>query len=117
MLAPLRAAGHEVHALTLTGDVESAHLRRPGISLQTHIDDVLGLVEAEEQQDLVLVGHSCGDMVITGATAALRSSDPRRVRSLVYVDAMVPLPGEGLRERVARDPDTRLARPQKSPRR
>ena len=28
VLAPLREAGHEVHALTLTGDGERAHLRR-----------------------------------------------------------------------------------------
>ena len=95
VLAPLREAGHEVHALTLTGDGERAHLRRPDISLHTHIDDVLGLVEAEELTDLVLVGHSYGGMVITGAAAALNSRGAQRVRSLVYVDAMVPLPGEG----------------------
>ena len=95
VLAPLRAAGHEVHAVTLTGDGERAHLRRPDISLQTHVDDVIGLVEAEELHGLVLVGHSYGGMVITGAAAALQARDPRRVRSLVYVDAMVPLPGEG----------------------
>lgn len=95
VLAPLRAAGHEVHAVTLTGDGERAHLRTPDIGLQTHIDDLLGLVQAEELQDLVLVGHSYGGMVITGAAAALRARDPARVRGLVYVDAMVPLPGEG----------------------
>lgn len=96
VLAPLREAGHEVHALTLTGDGERAHLRRPDISLHTHIDDVLGLVEAEELTGLVLVGHSYGGMVITGAAAALNSrGGAQRVRSLVYVDAMVPLPGEG----------------------
>lgn len=95
VLAPLREAGHEVHALTLTGDGERAHLRRPDISLHTHIDDVLGLVEAEELTGLVLVGHSYGGMVITGAAAALNSRGAQRVRSLVYVDAMVPLPGEG----------------------
>ncbi|MCU0920830.1 MAG: alpha/beta hydrolase [Burkholderiaceae bacterium] len=95
VLAPLRAAGHEVHALTLTGDGERAHLRTPDIGLQTHIDDVLGLVLAEELQDAVLVGHSYGGMVITGAAAALLAREPARVRSLVYVDAMVPMPGEG----------------------
>jgi len=91
VIGPLRAAGHEVHAVTLTGDGERAHLRRPDISLQTHIDDVLGLVNAEELGDVVLVGHSYGGMVITGAADALGA----RVRELVYVDAMVPLPGEG----------------------
>lgn len=38
VLAPLRTAGHEVHALTPTGDGERAHLRTPEIGPQTHID-------------------------------------------------------------------------------
>ncbi len=91
VLPALRAAGHEVHAVTLTGDGERAHLRQAGITLQTHIRDVLGLVEAEELQDIALVGHSYGGQVITGAADALAG----RVKQLVYVDAMVPLPGEG----------------------
>jgi len=95
VLGPLRAAGHEVHAVTLTGDGERAHLRHPGITLQTHIADVVGLVRAEELDDLVLVGHSYGGMVITGAADRLMGEDGRALRHLVYVDAMVPLPGEG----------------------
>jgi pimeloyl-ACP methyl ester carboxylesterase len=95
VLPALRAGGHEVHAVTLTGDGERAHLRRPEISLQTHIDDVVGLIEAEELREVVLVGHSYGGMVITGAASALMQRDSQRVRRLVYVDAMVPLPGEG----------------------
>ena len=91
VLGPLRAAGHEVHAVTLTGDGERAHLRRADLTLSDHIADVVGLVEAEELADIVLVGHSYGGMVITGAADAL----PGRVKQLVYVDAMVPLPGEG----------------------
>jgi pimeloyl-ACP methyl ester carboxylesterase len=95
VIGPLRAAGHEVHAVTLTGDGERAHLRRADISLQTHIDDVLGLIDAEELRDIVLVGHSYGGMVITGAADRLLARGPGWVRQLVYVDAMVPLPGEG----------------------
>jgi pimeloyl-ACP methyl ester carboxylesterase len=95
VLAPLRAAGHEVHAVTLTGDGERAHLRRPGITLQTHIADVTGLIEAEELDHVVLVGHSYGGMVITGAADRLLARSPQALRHLVYVDAMVPLPGEG----------------------
>jgi len=91
VIGPLRAAGHEVHAVTLTGDGERAHLRHAGITLQTHIDDVVGLVDAEELNDIVLVGHSYGGMVITGVADALGA----RVQQLVYIDAMVPLPGEG----------------------
>jgi pimeloyl-ACP methyl ester carboxylesterase len=95
VLGPLRAAGHAVHAVTLTGDGERAHLRHAGIDLQTHIADVLGLVEAEELHDIVLVGHSYGGMVITGVADRLLQADGASVRHLVYLDAMVPMPGEG----------------------
>jgi pimeloyl-ACP methyl ester carboxylesterase len=95
ILGPLRTAGHEVHAVTLTGDGERAHLRRADITLQTHIDDVLGLIDAEELRDIVLVGHSYGGMVITGVADALLARGPGHLKRLVYVDAMVPLPDEG----------------------
>ena len=95
VLAPLRAAGHEVFAVTLTGDGERAHLRHPGIKLSTHIDDVVALLDAEELADIVLVGHSYGGMVITGAADRLLARSRASLRRLVYVDAMVPLPGEG----------------------
>lgn len=94
VLAPLRAAGHEVHAVTLTGDGDRAHLRRPETGLRDHVADVVALVEAEELRDIVLVGHSYGGMVITGAADALVARERSLLRRLVYVDAMVPLPGE-----------------------
>jgi pimeloyl-ACP methyl ester carboxylesterase len=99
VLAPLRAAGHEVHALTLTGDGDRAHLRHPGIKLADHVADVVALVRAEELQQVVLVGHSYGGMVVTGAADRLLDADTRAVRQLIYVDAMVPLPGEGWGEK------------------
>lgn len=95
VLGPLRAAGHEVHAVTLTGDGERAHLRRADITLRTHIDDVLGLIDAEELRDITLVGHSYAGQVITGVADALLARGSGWMRQLVYVDAMVPLPGEG----------------------
>jgi pimeloyl-ACP methyl ester carboxylesterase len=94
ILGPLRAAGHEVHAATLTGDGDRAHLRRADISLQDHIADVLGLIDAEELREIVLVGHSYAGMVITGVADALLAHGPGQLRQLVYVDAQVPWPGE-----------------------
>ena len=94
VLAPLRAAGHEVHAVTMTGVGERAHLLSRDVTLATHIADVLGLIEAEELCDVVLVGHSYGGMVATGAADALRARDAGLLRQLVYVDAVVPRPGE-----------------------
>jgi pimeloyl-ACP methyl ester carboxylesterase len=94
VLAPLRDAGHEVHAVTLTGVGERAHLLSREVTLRTHIADVLGLVEAEELREVVLVGHSYGGMVITGAADALLAGGPQALRQLVYVDAVLPRPGE-----------------------
>ncbi|GMV45243.1 MAG: esterase [Pseudomonadota bacterium] len=95
VLGPLRAAGHEVHAVTLTGDGERAHLRRPDIGLATHVADVVGLIEAEELQGCVLVGHSYGGIVITAAAEAILTQGQAGVlRGLVYVDAAVPEPGD-----------------------
>jgi pimeloyl-ACP methyl ester carboxylesterase len=94
VLAPLRAAGHEVHAISLSGCGERRHALRRDITLQTHIADVVGLVQAESLQGVVLVGHSYGGLVVTGAADALLAHDPAAVRQIVYVDAMVPAPGE-----------------------
>ena len=94
VLPGLRAAGHGAHAVTLTGVGERAHLLRPDLRLRDHIADVLGLIDAEELgDDLVLVGHSYGGLVMTGVADALlaRGLTPRH---LVYVDAVTPHPGE-----------------------
>ena len=97
VIGPLRAAGHEVHAVTLTGDGERAHLRTPTIGLANHAADVCALIDCEELDDVLLVGHSYGGMVITAAADRLLARPDGaggRPRALVYVDAMVPLPGE-----------------------
>ncbi|MCP3712430.1 alpha/beta hydrolase [Paraburkholderia sp. CNPSo 3274] len=82
----LRAAGHNVYTPTLTGLGERAHLNNQNITLETHIRDVCGVLEAEELSDVILLGHSYGGMVITGV--ADRMSD--RIKTLVYLDAFVP---------------------------
>src|SRR5688572_22512243 len=47
-------------APTLTGLGERAHLLNPDIGLDTHVQDVLGVLEYEDLHDVVLVGHSYG---------------------------------------------------------
>ncbi|GAA2642185.1 alpha/beta fold hydrolase [Dactylosporangium fulvum] len=86
----LRAHGHTVHPLTLTGLSERSHLLHGGVNLETHIQDVTAVLAAENIRDAVLVGHSYGGMVITGV--ADRAAE--RVDSLVFVDAMVPKDGD-----------------------
>lgn len=86
----LHAQGHRVHAVTLTGVGERAHLLSPDIRLSTHIQDVVATIETEELQDVVLAVHSYAGMVGTGVADLM----PERLHHLVYVDAMVPKPGE-----------------------
>jgi pimeloyl-ACP methyl ester carboxylesterase len=86
----LAAAGHRAHAVTLTGLGERAHLLSPAITLATHIADVRGVIEAEELDDVVLAVHSYAGMIGT----AIADQMPGRLRHLVYVDAVVPKPGE-----------------------
>jgi pimeloyl-ACP methyl ester carboxylesterase len=88
----LRAAGHAVHTPTHTGLGERAHQSAETITLETHIRDVCGCIEAEELNDVILVGHSYGGMVITGVADRMAE----RVRSLVYLDAFVPAHGDSL---------------------
>ncbi len=73
---------------------ERAHLFSPQINLQTHITDVINLIECEQLNDVVLVGHSYGGMVITGVADQLLQKGANCLRHLVYLDAVTPHPGE-----------------------
>ena len=88
----LSAAGHEVVTPTYTGLGERAHLAHAMIDLETHVQDVLGVIEYEDLRDFILVGHSYGGMVVTGVADRV----PARVRHLVYLDAFVPSDGQSL---------------------
>lgn len=94
VLPLLRAAGAESHAVTLTGLGERAHLMSAHIGLQTHVQDVLGLIEAEELQRVLLVGHSYAGMVVTGVADRLQAAAPGLLAQLVYLDAVLPYPGD-----------------------
>ena len=92
-VAPLlSAAGHEVHAPTLTGLGERASLLSPGTTLSTHVADIVELIEHADLTGVILVGHSYGGMVITGVADRLAG----RIRELVYLDAAIPRDGEAL---------------------
>jgi len=90
----LRSTGHEVYTPTLTGLGERSHLLNPRIDLDTHIRDITAVLHYEDLREVILVGHSYGGMVITGA--ADRCAD--RVRRLVYLDSAVPENGQSLHD-------------------
>lgn len=86
----LRRRGHEVFPVTLTGVGERRHLASAAVNLDTHIQDVVAVLELEEITDAVLLGHSYAGMVITGVADRAAS----RIGRLVYSDAYVPADGE-----------------------
>src|SRR5512136_1662249 len=88
----LQAAGHSVYTPTLSGVGEKAALLTPEIGLDTHIQDVVDLIETKNLQQVILVGHSYSGMVITGVADRV----PDRIAHLVYRDAVVPRDGQSL---------------------
>jgi pimeloyl-ACP methyl ester carboxylesterase len=85
--ARLRAAGHAVYPVTLTGLGERVHLSSPHVDLDTHITDIVNTLAYEDLHEIVLVGHSYAGVVITGVADRL----PERIARLIYVDT-APLP-------------------------
>lgn len=83
-------AGHRAHTVTLTGVGERSHLLSPDITLETHIQDVIQTLEAEELTAVVLVVHSYAGMLGTAVADRMAA----RLSHLVYLDAVVPKPGE-----------------------
>lgn len=90
----LTRQGHTVDRVTLTGLGDRTHLASKDIGLETHITDVVNVIEFEKLNDVVLLGHSYGGMVITGVAERI----PQRIRHLVYVDAFLPENGESVKK-------------------
>lgn len=79
----LRAAGHDVHPVTLTGLADRAAEASPEVGVDTHVADLVRLIEQNDLRDVVLVGHSGANMPVTGAGDRI----PDRIARIVYVDA------------------------------
>src|SRR5262245_41336263 len=92
----LQAKGHDVFTPTLTGVADRSHLLSSDVNLETHILDVVNLIQWEELSDVVLCGHSYGGCVISGVADRI----PERIRSLVYLDAFVLEDGENILQHV-----------------
>jgi pimeloyl-ACP methyl ester carboxylesterase len=89
----LRARGHRVFTPTLTGLADRSHLASAEVTLTTHILDVVNLIRWEELERVVLVGHSYGGMVVSGATEA---ATPGAISAVIYLDAALPEDGKSL---------------------
>lgn len=88
----LNEAGHEVYAPTLTGLGDRAHLLSRDIGLSTHVRDLVNTFEFEDIRDAVMVAHSYGGMVVSGAMPEIGD----RVRSVIHLDSQVPETGQSV---------------------
>ena len=82
----LHKYGHSVYTPTLTGLGERSHLVNKSIGLDTHIPDIVQLFEFEDLDEVILVGHSYGGLVIGGVTEKV----PNRIRRHIFLDAYIP---------------------------
>jgi pimeloyl-ACP methyl ester carboxylesterase len=87
--------GHRVFAPTLTALADRSHLLSAGITLDTHITDIVNLLEWEDLSDVVLCGHSYGGIVISGVAERVA---PGTIASIVFLDAFMPDDGQSLED-------------------
>jgi pimeloyl-ACP methyl ester carboxylesterase len=88
----LRRIGHDVFAPTLTGLCERSHLLTPAVDLDTHILDVVNEMKWHGLNNVVLVGHSYGGMVISGVAERMEKA----IASFVMLDAFMPESGQSV---------------------
>ncbi|GHH79859.1 esterase [Kitasatospora indigofera] len=86
----LRESGAEVHPVTLTGMGDRQHLAGPGTDLETHIDDLVRVIDEVRDPQLVIVGHDYGIHPVLGAA----DRRPERIARVVYLDAGMPQDGD-----------------------
>jgi len=91
LVAPrLEASGRRVIVAALTGLEGDASTLTEAVTLDTHVHDVVALLERSDVSGAILVGHSYAGMIITGVAEHAR----HRIAHLAYVDALVPAHGQ-----------------------
>lgn len=88
----LERTGGRVFAPTLKGLAERQNENGPDVTLTTHIEEVVELLDKHQLDDVILVGHSYSGFVVTGVCD--RSAE--RIGHVVYLDAFLPQDGQNL---------------------
>lgn len=86
----LKERGHEVWAPTLIGLAERSKEASPRVGLTTHVDQIVKFIQDEKIDDITLVGHSYGGLIMVGTAERV----PENISHLVYLDALVPDDGQ-----------------------
>ncbi len=90
MTRGLRALGHHVEEVTLSGLSKEADVSEVGLA--THVADVLRVLSAGDLRDVVVVGHLYSG-IVAGQVA---DRVPDRVAHTVFVQAFLPHDGKSM---------------------
>ncbi|SEW52918.1 alpha/beta fold hydrolase [Chitinophaga arvensicola] len=88
----LRGNGATVYTPTLSGLGEHRNILSPDVNLETHITDIVNVIEMEDLHDVILVGHSYAGAVIAGVADRI----PQRLRKLVFLDPVLVESGQSV---------------------
>ncbi|MFF3412233.1 alpha/beta fold hydrolase [Streptomyces sp. NPDC002742] len=104
--ARLRESGAEAYPVTLTGMDGRGRPAGPDTNLETHVHDLLRLIDEVDAPEVVMVGHCYGIYPVLGAA----DRRPRRIARIVHLDAGMPrhgdraltlMPDEAIRDRLS----------------
>lgn len=87
LVESLQDAGNQAIAVSLTGHGARASEGGAHVSIETHAQDILDVVQRFGLQDVILVGHSYGGRPVTAAWDQMRES----VSHVVYVESVAPI--------------------------
>ncbi len=79
-----------VHRVSLTGQGPRVHLASRDVNLETHIQDVVNAIKFDDLSGVVLIAHSYGGVVASGAADRI----PERISKIIYLDASLLDDGE-----------------------
>ncbi|MFD8733894.1 alpha/beta fold hydrolase [Streptomyces sp. NPDC059618] len=88
--ARLRESGASAYPVTLTGMGGPGRPADPGTDLETHVRDVLRVIDGTDATEIVLVGHCYGIHPVLGAA----DRRPERIARIVHLDAGMPGHGD-----------------------
>jgi|TARA_B100000809_G_scaffold228454_1_gene241470 pimeloyl-ACP methyl ester carboxylesterase len=98
----LEAQGHEAIAVDLPGNTYGEFdIPAARVTLDTYADHVCMVLD-QLDEPVVLVGHSLGGLTVT-QTAEYR---PDKIKTLVYLSALLLPSGEAMKPVASRDPET-----------
>lgn len=95
----LEIQGCRVFTPTLTGLGKLSNKANSTIGLETHVQDIISMINHQQLSEVILVGHSYGGMVASGVADKI----PDKIKQVVYVAAVLAKDGESMFDAIGPD--------------